>query len=539
MKVRGVRRFAGSRPSLRGHRTVGALFALSAVLLAAEAASAGARATVVTPAQATVKAVGADYVIAVDTSGSMQQAGLYKLVTPAIGAALRGADATDHLSLLTFDTVPAVRFDGPLGSQPERVTRHLPKAATGDRTDIGAAVDAMISRLERPGATEAAVAVLVTDGEPDPPAGSRYCTTPACDGAWRALAERARRLPPGRAQVYGIALRPRIVDPVRRALERVFERPEVVDLRPGEIAAYLDQVKQRVRLAQARELVRKDTAAAVEASWSSLSDLELGAGRAEGRLTLRSTARDLPLAVTGLTVAAEGFPVGVSGVPDSVKLAPGAEQAFPVVLTWDPVRRPDLLRPTATREGELRLSGRVAPDLGAGLDEANPRDGLPLRGTTAAVGGTAQTGWDRTTLIGLGVLLLIALASGVGVWLYRNPAMDGVLVVDRLVQRPPPQGGYGRKRLGIVQLSGRWAWLRDSDALTLGTLPGWVRGTRPPRGSLAAVRIAFRGPGTRWPPDRRICRLGQLVVVRGHVFRYLPRDSPALRETGATTSARS
>jgi hypothetical protein len=468
----------------------------------------------------------------------MREGGLYGLVKPAVAGALRGAAPTDRLALFSFDSHPVLRYAGRLGATPEQAAARLPAAAAGTTTDVGAVVDDMLKQLERGDAAEVAAVVLLTDGQHDPPPGSRYCTRAACDQAWRSLAERAKRLPEGRFRVYAIALRSRIVGTVRTTLERVFAKPEVVELPPGQVAEYLEGVKREVRVATARNLVRKDTAAGVDVRWSGpLTSLDLAAGRADVDLTLRSTARDLPLAISGVSVTgADGFPLRASGVPERVELPPGATQTFRVQLTWDPVRRADLGRPSASREGTLQVRGTVEPNLGEGLGALVPPGGLPLRDGAAEVRGTAATGWDRTTLAVLALLLLAGAVAAVVAWAWRNPAMDGVLTVERLAPKASTSTGYARKRLGVVSLSGRRTRLRASPGLALGAGRGLVKGVRPGRNSGPAVLIAYSPEGSRWARGGRVCRLGQLVVVRGHVFRYLPSDSPALRDAPATTS---
>jgi hypothetical protein len=186
----------------------------------------------------------------------------------------------------------------------------------------------------------------------------------------------------------------------------------------------------------------------------------------------------------------------------------------------------------------LQVRGRVDPNLGDGLGTLGPAEGLPLRAEPTAFRATTRTGWDRVTVVVLALVLLVGVGIAAGAWAYRNPRMDGVLIVERLAPKAGSSTGYGRRHLGVLHLAGRRSRLRASPKLALGSGRGLVRGVRPGRNSGPAVGIAYSPEGSRFVRDRRVCRLGQLVVVRGHVFRYLPSDSPALRDAPATSSTR-
>src|SRR6266545_2984088 len=96
-----------------------------------------------------VDTVPADYVLLIDTSRSMDQAGLYGPVRRSLRTLLDALDSSDHVSLITFDAHPTLRYSGTATAESGPLQR-LPAAATGASTDIGAAIGAGLRELERP-----------------------------------------------------------------------------------------------------------------------------------------------------------------------------------------------------------------------------------------------------------------------------------------------------------------------------------------------------------------------------------------------------
>ncbi len=136
-----------------------------------------------------VDTVPADYVLLIDTSRSMDQAGLYGPVRRSLRTLLDALDPSDHVSLITFDAHPTLRYSGTATAESGPLQR-LPAAATGASTDIGAAIGAGLRELERPDAQKVGTMLLFTDGKHKPPAGSPYSGSGG--SAWRDLADRAR-----------------------------------------------------------------------------------------------------------------------------------------------------------------------------------------------------------------------------------------------------------------------------------------------------------------------------------------------------------
>src|SRR5437764_4509107 len=87
-----------------------------------------------------VDGISADYVILIDTSGSMEDGHLYQGVQNALRPLLSALSPKDFLSLATFDTTPNLYFDGPVRADGADALNRLPATADGPYTDIGQAI---------------------------------------------------------------------------------------------------------------------------------------------------------------------------------------------------------------------------------------------------------------------------------------------------------------------------------------------------------------------------------------------------------------
>lgn len=119
----------------------------------------------------------ADYVVALDTSGSITEKGLWPLLQDSLIGFVESLSTGDYLSIITFDTnvgylvLPQTVQDD--RSHIVQVIRDRP-SPLGQRTDIGAALERSIAELRRPGAHRVQFFFLLTDGKHEPPAGSKY-----------------------------------------------------------------------------------------------------------------------------------------------------------------------------------------------------------------------------------------------------------------------------------------------------------------------------------------------------------------------------
>lgn len=210
----------------------------------------------------------ADYVVVVDTSGSMMRPqpiypavrAVYEVFTRAIGDA-------DHLAVVTFDTSAVVRFNGRMDAANRGAAASaLPAEAKGARTDIGAALDAALERLERPDGAPVQTLIFLTDGVIDAP-GSGYRTRGS--EAWRQLGQRAERVDAAHSlAVYGAGLGGGQTD--IDAVRDVFPRAKIVSLPSDQLAAFFAEAVQRakverLRLPVTQELSRNPVQAVVTA----------------------------------------------------------------------------------------------------------------------------------------------------------------------------------------------------------------------------------------------------------------------------------
>lgn len=460
-------------------------------------------------AQLGVDRVPADYVLLIDTSGSMAAEGRYDRVRRSLRSFLSGLSSGDHVALYTFDEVAAPRYVGP-AADADRILSRLPAAPTlGAGTDIGAALDSALGELERPGAADVASVVLVTDGRHEPPAGSAY---PSSTGRpWTALRDRVRRL--DRSSLHGYAL-PLAAGASGAALLRTV-LPDTTVLDPSAVnglASFLDRSKQRARSDKARRLLGPDVGSGVTARWVVDDRVDLTGGEVSAVLTLRSTARHVPLTVEGLAASAIGSPLTVSGLPPSVSLAPGATVTLPVRMRWTasagllPVRR------TRTAEPTLTVTGAVASPWASAL----ARD-VPLRIRPQPADGSRQVraeavvGSPVTLPLTVAVVLLLAATLLAGAYARTHPRLRG-----RLRVRSAVSGA----ELVTLDLRGR------SVQLPSGRLPGsgTVRAVRPSGWLDPTVELAVT-----YSPDGSVsrrsvlrCPPGRSVMIGGLSFEHGP-----------------
>jgi uncharacterized protein YegL len=316
------------------------LLAVALLSIAAPASIARtSRATVQTTRRQVLQALGvdrvpADYVILVDTSGSMQQENRYARTKQALGSLLTALDPRDHLSLITFDTSPTIRYTQDVGSAPEQAVAELPEQPRGQFTDIGAAVSAGLRELERPDAAAVGTMLLLTDGQHEPPGGSPY---PGTTGpSWNAMTNRAQALRrQHHVSAYAIGLGS-AGQTDARLLGQVVPAAEVLALPPDQISGYLQRIKVLTSLEKAKSLLASDQDATVTVSWprDQLTALDLQKEKTNVAVTLRSTMKHVPLELTNLSIVSSGLPGRVDVSPRQVSLAPGGKKTVDIDLSF-------------------------------------------------------------------------------------------------------------------------------------------------------------------------------------------------------------
>ncbi|MGW9430015.1 vWA domain-containing protein [Streptomyces decoyicus] len=299
-----------------------------------------------------------DYVVLVDTSGSMKAKGRYDTVRSTLRTFLGGLARTDHVALITFDDRPEARYIGSAGD-PAKIVARLPKAPDpAGGTDLGAALDQGLRELERTDAARVASVVMLTDGRHDPPAKTGYPTSSGA--AWDALRKRAEALGK-RTELAGYAVPLGSGATGADRLGAVVENTLV--LRPGSIqdlGAYLQRAGDSTRARSAARLLAEDRGKGVTASWKAAGVHDLTDGPATAFVTFRSATAHVPLTVSGARVSVDGVPLGVTGVPKRLTLEPGESRTYDVRLDGGPQAGGLPYRRTEAGSAALRVSGQVS-----------------------------------------------------------------------------------------------------------------------------------------------------------------------------------
>jgi hypothetical protein len=462
-----------------------------------------------------VDTVPADVVVLLDTSQSMQAAGLYASVTAALRPLLDALSPTDRLILFTFDTLPSLRYAGAAGRRSATAVARLPRYPSGRFTDIGAAIDAGLRELEGPEASSLGAIVLITDGRAHPPDGSIYRDTSG--SAWSALRRRTAVLAARGQQVNAHALALR-ADTDAGLLKRVFPAATVLALPPDQLGPFMRGLRERLRLDKAKELLAGDRDASVQIRWPArLEQLDLSRGVADVEIELLSTARLLPLELSGVTVVSSGgLDLQVNGLPEHIRLDPGERRTLTAQVRFPTVGGLRIGRRTVVRQGGVRLQAEVTSPW---REVVNQQLGLDLRpllqGGVGQVRATGSEGLSRaliTLAFGMLALAIVAARSAV---LARRPILRGTLVA-RAPGTPPQQ----------VRLTGRTVRIgrRRGSRLEIAGA-GTVRARRSADRRRARRRRGIEllisysaGRGRRQSSN---CPANGSVVVDGTTFTYL------------------
>lgn len=467
-----------------------------------------------------VDQVPADYVILVDTSGSMTLSSLYGEVRSTLGSFLDGLSSADHVALFTFDSTVVPRYIGPAGDT-SRMLAGLPVTADGTSTDVGQAIEQAITELERPDAASVASVVLITDGEHSPAAGSAY---PQASGpAWDQLRQRAEKLKATSVKGYALPLGGASGASLLGTVVR-----QTTVLNPSAVAQlgdYLDRSKEGARLEKARLLLAPDQGKGVTASWTAPARADLGRPDTPVTLTLRSDTAHTPLTVTGLTATVAGGPQLAGDLPGRIDLAPGETRTFPLRLRWH--RRPWVIPFHDAREstGPLSLTGQVASPWAAALSpDIDLKTPGPLGGTPPAIRVSSVVGtWTAQALVAAAVVILLLLLVLVA-YLRTRASQSGTLVAvspmtGQEVARFPLRGrltrigGQGLTGEGTVVARRVPRQLNNADGIeyeiTFRRLDHTDTVRLPSRGSVLAGGVAFEHQP---PPEPIPVRRGQPLI---------------------------
>lgn len=190
------------------------------------AAMAGVTAPAATARPLQASDIGADYVVIVDISGSMNEDGRYRTFLAALPRLIDDLDPSDRLSVYTFDNVVHSVYTGPALPAAELIPK-LPATVSVDAiTDLGPPIAAALDHLHRPDAGPIATVVLVTDGQHNPPSASDYAELSG--PAWAELARSVRASNQASMSVYAVLVGAGVFN--EEQVERIFGTATV--LRP-------------------------------------------------------------------------------------------------------------------------------------------------------------------------------------------------------------------------------------------------------------------------------------------------------------------
>jgi len=483
-----------------------------------------------------VAGIPADFVVVVDTSGSMSFGAdpLYPRVQLAYRSLVAAIPAGDNLYVLTFDSDPATVFQGKIdaASRP-KAQEALPSDANGASTDIGSALNAALRRLESANASGVQTVLFLTDGLHQPAAGSNY---PGVQGpAWDELRGRAGTVDATRdLLVTGVGLGAQGAGGAS-LLRNVFGDPEIVSLPPEQLPDYFREAVRRSQLARLRLLVDKELKSGLTVTPEESATLE---NPTIVDVEVASNLERLPVEVTvnGVSVTdAAGRPVEASVKRRTFVLGPGERKTVPVRVEPD-VKGSGFQFPAKVQEEAfaVRLDStfQVQPaDLLAGLTTAP--SGGPVAGTTA-VEASQTYGWTlRQVVTALVVLLFAALVL---LWIYRTfiqlPPLVGVLELD-----DPPDPGDP-----FVRLSGTEQLLTGADVPFAGDarLRLYTRRRRRRRVFAQVLTPPFYELGSRGREDQVVddteIRLGRYRLGAGE-FWYQAQRPAATGTTNAVAGA--
>jgi hypothetical protein len=423
-----------------------------------------------------VKALGlasepADYVVLVDTSGSMNQGGRYPAVRSQLRQLISGLDSDDRLSLLTFDSSVTRRYRGVVGTNPEIILAKLPATAAGNHTDIGAAIAGGLEELERSDTHRLTALILITDGELDTVPGAKYAKVGSA--AWKTLSTRATTLAQSHeVAAYAVSL---LATTDAGLLKKVFPRANEVSA--TEVGTRFAEVAGDIVKLQAAKALKDELAAPITVAWTG----DLGAALANGspvavQLAITSPYSHVPVVLSNMTVQSPaGLTVVVTDLPDKITLEPGGTATIngQATVSGSPGSNATVslgakvTSPwTKVLEGDLGLKFAPAIEGTAAVPPAPlklPPNLLPTVGAIAAV-----------VVLGLLILFLGRLML--------TPPMSGLLVFTR-----------AGRTVGEVVLSGRRAKLVAPTGVTeLTGLGGGLAGAWGPAKGQRAVKVTAR-----------------------------------------------
>jgi hypothetical protein len=363
-----------------------------------------------------------EFVFLVDLSGSMGSGGIYSTVVSDLSTYLgylAAHESQDHVDVITFwrKGTANVLYDGP-----PQADVGLPTTPENGSTDFGPAFDLALTSLGRaPSGTKFGVVMLLSDGVLHAVGDPQYATYQSA--GWANLARRATVLPyPVHGYAVPLSGGNDVVTNQDRAFEAVFtnQQPKTFPANAANLGQQLRAIDADVLNNQVVNAANQESGKGVQVKWSSLSpagkQLDFTkSGQLDVLVTLTAKTRHIPLYVTGLSLAAPGLPITVSGsLPPVVQLEPGVPFPLHVRLTWQrQAGSVSVTGSTGSDSGRLVLTGKVnstfTPELVTAFDDTKFLPGT-LQGATSPLLKATTAAMDLFMYVLVIILVLAALA---------------------------------------------------------------------------------------------------------------------------------
>lgn len=440
-----------------------------------------------------VRRVGAEVVIAVDTSLSMKKA--FPAVKQALDSFSKILQSDDRVTVIVFDNTARRVYQGAGGAK-ARVRKALPAGPSprGHRTNMGEAVAAVLKQVDK-SESRLPVVVFLTDGVENPPTDSRFAVRPG--SSWDGLRKAAAGSAAARgAYVQGIGLNKNTdID----KLKQVWPQIRPLTMSPAELDAYFMTLKEKIRRERLRRAVGTELRTGriqvrpQSANWGAIRS----GATFKRTFIITSTYKKLPVQVnlSGATwTKFESLTKGKSPVGNlpvftrdrqKITLEPGAVRKVRIEVEAPKVKGRFGLKTEEKYQGRVRLKLDASPKAAGAIRELGADPKVRLSGAEPNIWFYRSFG---QSIYLLSILALAALALAAGFWrkgiapvlaavyrrlwaptLFGRLAFSGAPAGERL-PRPLSLEGFGRRTTigasGKVRLKGKDIKERHAEIFT-------------------------------------------------------------------------
>lgn len=392
-----------------------------------------------------IKNVSANYIIVIDTSLSM--APVFDEVKDALGGLTQSLKAGDTISIISFDNRPKLIYQGRIGRSKWAVFSKLPDSPNpdGQRTDIGAAIEAVLRQTER-SKSDLQFVFFLTDGRDEPPDASKF--EREAEASWVKLKEQAAASKKKVLRVHGIGLN---ANTDINLLRQVFPDSDQITISPPELKSYFIELKDRIREERLKVQLNRELRSG-RVTIEPVGGEEWGEIRSKGEIIRRyrvtSTYRHLPVIVdlkpprlksvidkeTGGS-RRDDFKVELVG-PSRFELKPRTSRLMKVRL-----KAPELPRVLKIGRSPIYYDGEIQLNLSANLRPSAGLTALGFNSEASLANGRQRftfyhlvgQAFSTIAVLGLAALLIAAVLT-------RIVFMPAGRLISRLISPPPLTG---------------------------------------------------------------------------------------------------